>query len=162
MQEAELASELMIALMAGLQDKKKSLNIFYERYDPDFPAKRMVENRFESIITFVDKNLGDTLQLTAFRRRALFYSLFLAVADVLYGIPNELGPVNGFPKGRLPDQAVQRWRNGLESLSKALRSDSPESVNIEFVNAAARQTDNIGPRRIRHRVLVETLLQSLE
>ena len=33
MREAELTSELLIAMVAGLQDKKTSLNSFYEKWD---------------------------------------------------------------------------------------------------------------------------------
>lgn len=36
MQEVELTSELMIALIAGMQDKKKSIEDFYKKYDETF------------------------------------------------------------------------------------------------------------------------------
>jgi len=162
MQEAKLVSELLIALLSGLQDKTKSINSFYKTHEGEFPQRRVLQSRFDAVMTFLDTNLGDSLQLTAFRRPPLFYSLFLAVADALFGVPKENGSVPGFPKTRLPEAAARRWTDTLDELTSALRMAVPLPQFAEFAAAAARQTDNLGPRRTRHNVLFRALVNSLE
>src|SRR5262249_31149571 len=43
MLEAELVSELLVAQLAGMQDKKKSLSGFYEKYDEIFSEGEQAE-----------------------------------------------------------------------------------------------------------------------
>lgn len=70
MAEAELVSELIIGMLDGLQDKKKSIRDFYERYDDKFPQRARVVREFKVIIDIIlsiwDR---DGLSRTPLRRR---------------------------------------------------------------------------------------------
>lgn len=83
MAEVEFTSELMVAEMDGLQDKKKSINKFYSDYDETFHNRSQIENRFKAVIDTIGECVGDILADTEFRRSPLFYSLFCAVYRVL-------------------------------------------------------------------------------
>ena len=48
MAEAELTSELVVALLAGLQDKKSSLDRYYKQYEDSFPDAKKVRGMFLS------------------------------------------------------------------------------------------------------------------
>lgn len=152
MQEVELTSELMIAMLDGLQDKKKSIDGFYEKYDEDFPELREVERKFRSVVDAINESLGDDLKATEFRRGPIFYSLFTAVAHRMFGI-----------KGiKLDTPATGRFtRSDSDGLQEAVRelsnvlvaakedADDVSAANRAFVTACLRQTDNVRPRRTR-------------
>lgn len=148
MAEAELSSELMVALMAGLQDKKTSVDRYYAQYEDQFPQDADIRTRFETVINWIDRNVD--FAGTVFSRRALFYSLFVAVADSIYGIDQGSGPTTGFPHTALAKQERARLNRDLKALSDGVRAPEPPARFAEFAIASARQTDNVGPRRIRH------------
>jgi len=152
MKEAELTSEILVAIAAGHQDKKKSLDSFYDRWDDRFPYKRKSTARFEDIIDLLEAHLGDYLDHSNFRRPALFYSLFLALYEIRYGA---LGDFSG-AKEPFRDREGQRLARALGKLDDVLKADIPPKKYAAFVAACQRQTDNINPRRRRHRtILVE-------
>ena len=145
MKEAELTSELLVAMAAGLQDKKKSLDSFYKRWDDRFPFKQKSIARFQDLVDLIENHLGDYLTESNFRRPALFYSLFLAYYELRYGA---LGDLSGSKKA-FGETEGQKLKQALEKLDEVLSSDTPPRKYLPFVEACQRQTDNIGPRRTR-------------
>jgi hypothetical protein len=160
MGEAELAGELVIAMLDGLQDKKKSLKDFYEKFDDEFPDSDRTKARFHATIEAVSAILGPLLPFIVFRRRVLFYSLFLAFYDVLFGLPKS--PTN--PEGRtfeLPESVWPGIRTRFEAANDALSAPEPTKEWREFWDASRRQTDNVEPRRIRHKYLWNLIVEGL-
>ena len=150
MHEVELTSELIIALMSGLQDKKKSVDTFYEKFDQEFPMRSQVESRFRRVIDEIGDAFGD-LSDTQFRRTPLFYSLFLAIAHQLFGVPGI--ELERRQSERLNMGERERLRDAVRTLDDVItlaRSEEvyPREFN-SFVSAALRQTDNIRPRMTR-------------
>jgi len=158
MAEAELVSELIIGMMAGLQDKKSSLDKYYTTYEDVFPQARLLRIQFEGVINWIEINIGDQLTKTAFRRKTLFYSLFMAVTDILYGIPDGVGPISPTIPISLSKNKRKRLHEKLNEVSFAIKLDSPPKDISEFAAAAARQTDNIKPRKTRHKYLVDIIM----
>lgn len=150
MKEAELTSELLVAMTSGLQDKKKSLDKFYEKWDDRFPYKKASRVRFSDVIDLIDLHLGGMLADSAFRRPALFYSLFLAMYELRYG---KLGD---FDSSRKPfsERDGRRMAKALEHLDDVIELEVPPKPYIQFVAACLRQTDNVGPRRARHDAII--------
>jgi hypothetical protein len=161
MAEAELTSELVIGLLAGLQDKKGSLDDFYRRYEEDFPQEILARTRFEDVMSWLDTYLTDSIRTTAFRRRALFYSLYMAVADALHGIPKGQGPLEGLGKHATSRKVSVRLDGALRDLSRAVADKEPPARLVRFARASAQQTDNIGPRSVRHKHLVGLIAKSM-
>jgi hypothetical protein len=156
MGEAELTTELVVAMMGGLQDKKKSLEGFYKKYDDHFPDARKIRREFESCIEKIDSVFGRQLPETEFHKKALFYSLFLVIFDLLYGM-NE----GGGHRSKIPLSSYASVRRSLQRLSDELRAEIPSSKYLRLVEASARQTDNIRPRRTRHRFILDAILSGL-
>jgi hypothetical protein len=156
MAEAELTSELLVSLIAGLQDKKSALDKYYASYADVFPNQKVVESKFEKSLSWIADNALKAMKDTIFTRRALFYSLFMAVADAIYGIEKGQGPITNFPK-RLTAEQKQMLDKSLRDISNGVRSKIPPASVAEFALATARQTDNIGPRQIRHNYLFAIL-----
>jgi hypothetical protein len=150
MLEVELTSELMIVGIDGLQDKKSSINDFYEKYDETFPMRRRVVSRFKKVIDEIDNAAEGMLKESQFRRGPLFYSLYCSVYHRIYGLPNQELPT---PKKRLSFDERGKLLDAIIKLSEMIvafreEEEIPKKYR-EFVNACLRQTDNLIPRQRR-------------
>jgi hypothetical protein len=158
MSEAELTSELVILLIDGLQDKKKSINSIYQKYDEAFPDRVKTESRFRSVVDVINEACPEGLADTEFRRTPLFYSLFAAVAHRLYGVGRVSLDTPKTPK--LTKMELEQLQGTVVDLSRvvevARESGEPPAGFLNFVNACLRQTDNLKPRQTR----VETIYKS--
>lgn len=158
MGEAELTSELVVAMLNGLQDGKKSLRAFYKKYEDDFPHKQKVESRFRVVIKEIQAAFEDGLQETAFSRKAMFYSLFCVIYDLLYGLPNS--PTNRLQKTHGISPATRaKMSRALLRLSRSFNSKDPSVADLR--QAAISQTDRIAPRTLRHERIWKTILPAL-
>jgi len=172
MHEAQLVSELLVMQMDGLQDKKSSIEDFYKHLDEGWSAetarwetkKRVVplewlsrresESRVDAVLDAIGEVVGDMLPESEFRRVPLFYTLYTAFYHRIYGIPGFDRPT---PKRPFGDDAGVRLRATVDALSE-LVSEKPKLEDLrgwrrEFLLAAARQTDNVAPRRTRLEVV---------
>jgi hypothetical protein len=81
--DVEFTSELLAGLIDGAQDKKQTLDDFYQRYaEWDNDNLEKVKKRFLIILTEIEKLFSfkdEGIAQTRFRQKADFYSLFLAV-----------------------------------------------------------------------------------
>jgi len=151
MQEVENVSELLIVLIDGVQDKKKSITPFYEKFDGSFPARVATKHRFDRVIDTINDTIGSDLAETEFRRVPLFQSLFSVVAHRAYGLSNvKIATPKKFPNAT---ERVQ-LRESMLRLSEVIQNakDDPTSVPKKyetFVAACLRQTDNLKPRQLR-------------
>jgi hypothetical protein len=168
MSEAELVSELLVAQLDGLQDKKSSLDDFYYHLDDEWgttplewtwrklakPAawlsRAESEKRFRRTMEAITEAVGDIIPVTSFSRVPLFYTLYTATYHRLFGLP---GFDKYSPQSGLDQDARLRLRETLENLSGLLGDKVPidelSGWRRDFVVASARQTDNVGPRRTR-------------
>jgi len=152
MNEVELTSELMIVLLDGLQDKKKSIDEFYRDYDEVFQSKSDIERKFRAVIDELNKHIGDDLETTEFRRTPLFYTLFTAVAHRMFGLKDvELDTPATGRFTQADGDGLQEAMRDLSNIITAAKGDEAEIPNgyRGFVSACLRQTDNIRPRRVR-------------
>ena len=151
MLEVELTSELMIAGIDGLQDKKASIDRFYARFDDGFPERSEVESQFRATIDEINEALAEVLPRSAFRRVPLFYTLYTAIFHRRFGLPGLELPS---PRRRLNENERRGLRSALAELDDALSTRLEETEEVSrpygsFVEASLRQTDNIAPRRVR-------------
>jgi hypothetical protein len=156
MLEVELTSELIIAQLDGLQDKKKSIDTFYRNYDGDFPHQKPVESRFRTVMDTIERVLGDSLKDSQFRKKPLFYSLFCVVYHRIFGLPGQEKIET--PKRHLNKTEDRSLKDTTDKLSDILREfieekTPPPSTYESFVTASLRQTDNIRPRQTRFAVI---------
>lgn len=157
MLEVELVSELVVAQMAGQQDKKISLDQYYMDNDEEFPTSRLQEVRFKATIDAITEALGDQLAASQFRRSPLFYTLYCVVFHRLFGLPTTTLPS---PKSKkLEVKARRGLSQAVEKLSILIvnAKDGMEVPKkyLKFVSACLTQTDNIHPRETRFAVLYE-------
>lgn len=170
MLEAEFVSELLIAEIAGMQDKKRTISDFYEMYDQQFEGREKFESRFRKIMDVIANAIGEAISATPFKKPLLFYSLFCAIYHRAYGIPGEK---IASPKKSITALESQQIGSAIASLSAVLEqfadqeeedpeeeADELSSRERRFAIAAAKQTDNIEPRRIRMEMIYRTAFGS--
>ena len=87
MLEVEFVSELLVLQIDGLQDKKKSLNDFYEKFDDEWNDREVNETRFRNVLDLIISIFGNEFNYTSFTKRPLFYTLYAAIFHYVYGIP---------------------------------------------------------------------------
>jgi hypothetical protein len=158
MLEVELTSELLIAGNSGMQDKKSTIDDFYDKWELSYPDEQRDQTRFADTLsaisdTFTDKDLGTS----AFRRPPLFYTLYCAVYHHIFGMP---GVQRSTPKKHLTADTRESLREAVINLSDVItQSKEPEfevpKRYVKFVAAYKRQTDNIHPRKIRFDTLFD-------
>jgi uncharacterized protein DUF262 len=151
MLEVELVSELLVAQIDGAQDKKKSLDAFYAKFDETFADEQKLLDRFRASIDAISVTFGDSLSKTEFRRPPLFYTLFCVVYHRMFSMPK--AKATSPKSGRLNKDDSLNLRDAALLLSERLesaREDEPvPQTYATFIQACLQQTDNIRPREIR-------------
>jgi hypothetical protein len=154
MREVELTSELLIAEIDGLQDKKKSIDKFYASYDETFSDQKRLEGRFSATMDAIETAAGSVLDDTEFVRPPLFYTLFCAVYHRMHGLP-KFQAASG--SRSLSTSEGHDLSDALKRLSEVIASAREEREYAgnyaKFVSACLRSTDNIENRTTRLRVL---------
>jgi hypothetical protein len=148
MDETEAVSEYLMAMVRGIEAKSQSrITNFYKAHDDDLPGIDLLRARFETTAAVIDDHLGIALPSSAFRRPALFYSLYAAIYDHMYGLSSPLENVKPRP---LPN----RLADGLRDASNRIRTkDLPERVQ----DAMEKATADKARRDVRHEFIVEAL-----
>jgi hypothetical protein len=104
MAEAELISELLLAMEEGIREGKKTvINKAYDDYDDKFPNRRGHEKAFRETIDFIGAILGSDLAESKFRSARLFYPLFCSLYHMRFTLPRLQAPrqaikVSDYPK----------------------------------------------------------------
>ncbi len=157
MGEAELSGELVVAMLAGIQDKKAALESFYEKYDDHFPRARRIESEFETCISTIEDLFEGNLSESEFRKKTLFYSLTLVIYDIRYGL------AGGRPeRKKLTSKTYDAVRRALKRVEELLIADEPQKPReAQFIQSAKLHTNDIGPRTARHKFLKRVLLGAL-
>lgn len=157
MGEAEFFSELIVAMIDGLQHGKTVLMGYYEKYDDAFAQSDKLKEEFSAIIRLVESILGDRIRSTIYRKSNLFYSLFCAFYYLVYGM-------KGQPNRQrisIPVTAYASILNHLVSLSEQAESDVPAPDFVEFKLACTGHVDNLKERNVRHTYIKDAILRGL-
>lgn len=164
MAEAELASDLLIALVGGLQSKK-AIPTYYKKYEDQDDDLVVAEERFDQVMSFIGEIYpAENLKETNYKRIHLFYSLFCTVAHGLYGISG----LEGVPRPNFSANTVGRARVRLDEISalydevasnEIAAPDTPDTSYLEFIDASRRATTDLAMRKLRSKFLCENLAQ---
>lgn len=158
MLEVELTSELLIAGTDGMQDKKKSIDSFYEKWESSYPNQEKDEKRFKETLNAISETFSsDGLATSEFRRAPLFYTLYCVVFHQMFGLP---GIQRTTSRKRLTTDQREGLREAVSFLSDKITQSKDPTVEIPsrynaFINACQRQTDNIQPRKTRFNSLFD-------
>jgi Protein of unknown function DUF262. len=145
MLDTEFVSELAVAYLNGIQNKKTKLEEYYQIYEVEFDEA----DRVRSIFNIV---LGELMQIfpdlgkTRFRKKSDFYTLFLVLAEKVAEFP-------------LDKEARERLSNALRSFADTIDKVISGATNgvsapyLEYARNVERAASDLGSRRARHAVL---------
>jgi len=132
----EFSAEVVILLIEGPQDKKKSIDLYYGEYRQASPFAKQVKARLLSYLSWTEQAMPD-LKGSRFRKPVDLYS-FLGALD----------KVSREGK-RLPRMTPSKATSALESFDRETRKPQLSGTYAKYVVAASQQTDNIRPRQTR-------------
>lgn len=154
MLEVEFVSEIVIAFLAGMQDKKKSIDEYYLNNDEQFTESDAVSRRFREVADSIGLAFSTDRDLGEFKRTPLFYSLFCAVYHRRYGLQ---GVSLATPKKSISVAERLSLSEAVAKLSDVIAEGRAKQRVAEryqeFVAACLTQTDNLKPRQVRLRTL---------
>lgn len=150
MMEVEFVSELLIAELDGMQDKKKSIDSFYAAYDENFDECDRVVKQFCAVLDDINDSFPESLSETEFRKTPLFYTLFCVIYHRRYGLKSTDMPTACHTLTRDERLSLNATVRQLSEAMTLARQRKTAPIGTEqFVVAATSQTDNIGPRTVR-------------
>jgi hypothetical protein len=141
MAEAEFISELLLAMQEGIRDGSKStIDKAYERYDDEFPGRKVHEKRFRATMDVIGGVAGEELPQLEFRATRLFYPLFCAVFHLNFGLPKLSAPrvpvkVADYPRLRMGLEEVSELVTSIKAASKTNKPIEISSEDRKFYDA---------------------------
>lgn len=148
MDEAEGVSEYILAMIQGIKAKsQKKIGNFYREHEEEFVDEDIVRQRFDATIHAIGQNFGEDLPDSAFRRPALFFSLFAAVYHHMYGLGSRM-------KRARPQALPRGVASSFQLASAKIRSKKlPEKVQ----DAMDKATGDKARRDRRHSFIMGAL-----
>lgn len=157
MAEAEFFSELIIAMIDGLQHGKSVIDDYYTKYDDEFPLADELIGKFSSIIDLIEAIFGDKIRSSIYRKSNLFYSLFCGFYDLVYGMKGQTAP----QRIAIPETAYPSIEESLNRLGEQAEVAIPSENYTEFKLACTGHVDNLRERTSRHTYVKKAILQAL-
>ena len=156
MLDVEFISELTIAAIHGVQNKKLTLDKYYELYEDEFPERADTKFIF-SIVNREISNLLPTNSKTRWAKKTDFYSLFVLLAHKKYLLPF------GEAKRIIGRQLLLDIAEQIDRYVSTEKEDADVSGMNEFIiqyGSNLRASSDLGARRKREEAL-EHLLKPL-
>lgn len=143
MLDVEFVSEVAVATLYGLQNKKQSLDRFYKNFEAEFPDRKAVEKAFRVV-------LGELSQLlewptdTRWAKKTDFYTLFVVFARHQAEMPFTREGRSDLQK-RLHEfsEAVGERLSNIDDV------DHDEAPQVRGYARGVRASSDLGSRRLR-------------
>lgn len=157
MGDALLLSEMAQVLKSGIVDRgDRSLSSLYREYEQNFPEKDKFNDRIAACLDCIFTDFND-LRGTFLMKDYAVLSLFTALAQLRYGIPNGDRDLGVEPIGKFYyDHSTAM--NQLLRLAEAHEMNEFEGPFREYVKAATGATTRRGQRTARARSIIGCLL----
>jgi len=164
MAEAELASDLLMAITGGVQSNK-NLDAYYKRYEDEEGGLAKKEEEFDSVMSVIGEIYApEEVKNTNWRRIHHFYSLFTAIAHALYGVKNlEVNRPN------IDRHDMGKVRFVLDEISakydeytSAEYGDEIPQDYADFIDRSRRATTDTASRKDRAEFICVKLSDALE
>lgn len=158
MLEAELTSELIISMLSGIR-ARKDVEGYYRKYDDEFPMQATIVDRFKHCMDVIGEIMGDRLSASNFSSRHLFYSLYGAMYELLYGWPD-----SSTEQIELSPGVISRIRSILTDIDFIFEKEPDDIVGAEraFLDASTKHTTDLAARKARHEYLVGRIRDELQ
>ena len=151
MKDVEFVSELLIGVTHGPQGgSAKVIDEYYtqyEDYDDEFPNQKTITKRFDNTLSVVNKILGDATFSRFRNNRTDFYTLFVAVSNLL---------LSSVPDTSKVHTALLKFEKDVDNRLADETKNVAERV-IKYVRAVEKGANEKKRRADRHSALLEVL-----
>lgn len=156
MAEATLASDLLVALVDGVQTNK-NISTFYKKFEDDEGELDNIQDRFHKTMSVIGEIYPPSeLKNTNFSRIHLFYSLFCSVAHCIFGVDElEDAPRVDIVKN------IKKARVRLDEISSRYDEDDESEDYQKFIDYSRRATTDTSRRIFRSEFLCKKLSEML-
>jgi hypothetical protein len=149
MDEVEAVSDFLLTMIRGVDGKSQAkLNNAYRQYDDTLDGSEDLADKFDRVMDSIGEVFGALIPVTRLRRQPLFYSLFAACAEHMYGLGD------GYQATRSPRPISSAARDRLVRLNAAIVE---RSLPDEVQDAMDRGTTDRARRLIRFQYFMEAL-----
>ena len=151
MLDVEFISELSIAYLHGLQNKKASLDKYYQLYEEEFEEKERLKEVFDFVLREVT-NIFLEVRKTRWSKKTDFYTLFLLLAKHKRNMPF------GEEKRRKLHELFLDIGGKVDSFVKVEAEEGTKEVftpNVTKYAVNLRASSDLGARRNREEALIE-------
>lgn len=150
--DVEFISELTVAYLNGIQNKKKKLEEYYQQYEESFDEAKPVRTTFIKVLGEIEQILPD-FPKTRWRKKSDFYSLFLALAGRVALLPLS---------EERRDLAAKILTTFGEEVDAVIKETVPEGQETSdsvtaYVKNVERAASDLATRKERDRVIGEIL-----
>ncbi len=150
--DIEFISELSVAYLNGIQNKKKKLEEYYQQYEETFDEAAELQTMFVTVLGELAQVIQG-LSKTRWRKKSDFYSLFLA-----FGRNVEQLPLDAQKRG-LAKNSLLSFAEEVDAVIKDTLQEGavvPEGVK-DYVKNVERAASDLAARTARDRILNELL-----
>jgi len=155
MDEAELVSELLIAMLDGVKSRKV-IESYYKKFDDELKGTNRLTQEFRKTLDTIGDFSQAPLKHTPFASPVLFYSLFCSIYHHMYGLPNLKCARKSFKQ----IQYAKIW-SALERVDEILAKDEPNLSERTFVDSLKHHTTDETVRADRTEFLAKLIASSL-
>lgn len=150
MMDVEYISELSIAVLHGHQNKKESIDKYYQEYEEEFEYKDDLISTFQLVIYELEQMYPD-IKNTRWRKKTDFYSIFIYLSSREASLPLSI---------EKRTQVRRELDNFSASVTSYLSSDSDDhqyTKQVEDYGKSIRASSDLGNRKRRHTALCELI-----
>jgi len=146
MEDVEYVSELFIGLIAGPQDKKKTLDDYYDDYETEMPEANTWAARFRTTRDLVAQVLKPE-GVRSWSGKSDFYSLFLAFGAFS---PKDFRYLR---RRKAIRDRLKRFRLDVTQAKKKDNTTSFAQEVHQYADAVTRAASDVARRELRQRIL---------
>ncbi|HHI4977110.1 TPA: DUF262 domain-containing protein [Vibrio parahaemolyticus] len=158
MLDVQMSADLLIGMIEGIMTKKniKKQYALYEKefeYDVD-----ELEAQFDNIICLINHVFSNDLSKREFRRNHVFYSLFLAIYHLKFGVENIDRPRDFSLEDNL-SRVAQRLEH-IDYIFEETDKNNLSEADQQFLNDCRRATTDTSVRIRRSTFLIDLMTES--
>ncbi|MEL7124433.1 MAG: DUF262 domain-containing protein [Bacteroidota bacterium] len=154
MRDTEFISELTIAMMYGVQNKKTTLDKYYRLYEEEFDEKVAVEEKFERTLREIVGILPE-IGSTRWSKKTDFYTLFILVSK-----SSDHFPLSEEKRSEIR-QILLKFGSEVDKYVRVEKEEGDTSGIAEEVTQYSlnlRASSDLGARRKREEALARVLI----
>lgn len=158
MNDVSLVADIIIGMCVGIKSKKQ-IKSFYSEFEKSFPYDEvLLEAQFDEVINLIQEIFSEGLRNSEFRRIHIFYSLFMSLSHLLFGIVN-------LKSERVPieNENLFRVRGRLEQIEVLFEIEDVTNLDgesMQFLTDSRRATTDTKVR-IRRSEHIVNLINSV-